>query len=93
MTSRLFNILNLIYMPLFIDERAALNNVQKEKMRQTIASVPLICYIASFLTAIFLKYRGERCNDKVINSSSYIFSPSFSKVSEIDKKIIMRYHK
>lgn len=65
MAARLFNILNLVYMPLFIDERAAQNNVQKENIRQTIASVPLVCYVASFMTAIFLKLRGDRCNDKV----------------------------
>lgn len=65
MAARLFNILNLVYMPLFIDERAFQDIVQKEQIRQTIASVPLVCYIASFLTAIFLKFRGQRCNDKV----------------------------
>lgn len=65
MAARLFNILNLVYIPLLIDERSFQNNVEKEKMRQTIASVPLVCYISSFLTAIFLKFRGERFNDKV----------------------------
>lgn len=79
MASRLFNILNLIYIPLFIDERAFENNVQKEKMRQTIASVPLVCYIASFLSSIFLKFRRESCNDKVSNLLRISQMPQFKK--------------
>ncbi|CAH1115973.1 unnamed protein product [Phaedon cochleariae] len=65
MTSRLFTTLNLIYMPLYIDERGSFNVENKERMRQTIASVPLVSYIASFLTAIFLKFRLRILTDKV----------------------------
>nr|XP_023029278.1 major facilitator superfamily domain-containing protein 12-like [Leptinotarsa decemlineata] len=65
MTSRLFTTLNLIYIPLYINERGALNDVDKEKVRETIATVPLASYISSFLTAIFLKFRIEIFTDKV----------------------------
>lgn len=66
MASRLFTTLNLIYIPLYIDERGALVE-DKAKMRQTIASVPLTSYIASFLTSLILKFRSGICNDKVMN--------------------------
>ncbi|ERL89193.1 hypothetical protein D910_06567 [Dendroctonus ponderosae] len=65
MASRLFTILNLIYIPLYLDERGAVEVVAKEKMRQTIATIPLVSYVASFLTSIFLKCRGQCCPDKV----------------------------
>ncbi|CAG9858312.1 unnamed protein product [Phyllotreta striolata] len=57
MCSRLFTTLNLIYIPLYIDERGQLNNIEKDSLRQTIASIPLTSYIASFLTSILLKFR------------------------------------
>ncbi|KAJ8946335.1 hypothetical protein NQ318_004225 [Aromia moschata] len=65
MSSRLFTILNLIYIPLYIDERGSLEIAEHEKMRQTIASVPLASYLASFLTSIFLKFRIKICSDKI----------------------------
>lgn len=68
MSSRLFITLNLIYIPLYIDERASLDTTQEETIRQTIASVPLVCYLASFFTSILLKLRTNRCNDKVKKS-------------------------
>ncbi|CAH1135916.1 unnamed protein product [Ceutorhynchus assimilis] len=65
MASRLFTILNLIYIPLYLDERGNIEVVEKEKMRQTIATIPLVCYIASFMTSLMLKCRGRCCPDKV----------------------------
>lgn len=67
MASRLFTTLSLIYIPLYIAERAANENTQTDGIRQTIAAVPLVSYIASFLTSIFLKFRLSICNDKVMN--------------------------
>ncbi|XP_072391386.1 major facilitator superfamily domain-containing protein 12-like isoform X1 [Diabrotica undecimpunctata] len=66
MCSRLFTTLNLIYMPLYIEERGMLNDMEKERMRQSIASIPLTSYIASFLTSLFLKFRVGVVGDKVI---------------------------
>lgn len=65
MASRLFTILNLIYIPLYLDERGEIEIVEKEKIRQTIATIPLVCYIASLLTSLLLKYRERCCSDKV----------------------------
>ncbi|XP_066260688.1 major facilitator superfamily domain-containing protein 12-like isoform X2 [Euwallacea similis] len=65
MASRLFIILNLVYIPLYLDERAEIEVVEKERIRQTIATIPLVCYVASFITSVFLKCRGSSCPDKV----------------------------
>ncbi|XP_018577138.1 major facilitator superfamily domain-containing protein 12-like [Anoplophora glabripennis] len=77
MASRLFTILNLIYIPLYIDERGSLVE-DKARMRQTIASIPLTCYIASFLTSIVLKFRNEVCNDKITYLCGSLFGLSAS---------------
>ncbi|KAG5879219.1 hypothetical protein JTB14_026717 [Gonioctena quinquepunctata] len=66
MASRLFTTLNLIYIPLYINERSALDDVDKERVRQTIATIPLASYVASFITAIFLKFRIEIFTDQVM---------------------------
>lgn len=65
MASRLFTILNLIYIPLYLDERGSIEVTEKEKIRQTIATIPLVSYIASFLTSITLKCRLPCCTDKI----------------------------
>ncbi|CAH0564736.1 unnamed protein product [Brassicogethes aeneus] len=46
--------------------RATNENMEMDGIRETIATVPLVCYIASFLTAIFLKFRLSFCGDKII---------------------------
>ncbi|XP_030751839.1 major facilitator superfamily domain-containing protein 12-like [Sitophilus oryzae] len=64
MASRLFTTLNLIYIPLYLDERE--NSAEgKSKIRETIATIPLVCYISSLATSLVLKCRGSYCNDKV----------------------------
>nr|CAI5839050.1 unnamed protein product [Callosobruchus analis] len=73
MASRLFTILNLIYIPLYIDERSATDQIRIEQVRETIATVPLVSYIASFLTSILLKYKNGICNDKTIYAIGTFF--------------------
>ncbi|VEN40083.1 unnamed protein product [Callosobruchus maculatus] len=73
MASRLFTILNLIYMPLYIDERSTTDQTRIEQVRETIATVPLVSYIASFLTSILLKYKNGICNDKIIYAVGTFF--------------------
>ncbi|CAH1114108.1 unnamed protein product, partial [Psylliodes chrysocephalus] len=65
MCSRLFTTLNLIYIPLYIDERGELNDIEKESLRQTIASIPLTSYIASFVTSVALKCRIGILTDQI----------------------------
>lgn len=65
MASRLFTTLTLIYIPLYLDEKGYISEVIRKEYRQAIASVPLVCFLASFITSILLKYRTNRCSDKV----------------------------
>ncbi|XP_068916276.1 major facilitator superfamily domain-containing protein 12-like isoform X1 [Tenebrio molitor] len=64
MASRLFTTLTLIYIPLYLDEKGAGSESTGDGIRQTIASVPLVCFVASFLTSILVKFRW--CGDKVV---------------------------
>ncbi|NP_001280547.1 uncharacterized protein LOC655856 [Tribolium castaneum] len=66
MASRLFTTLTLIYIPLYLDEKGARSEDTGDGIRQTIASVPLVCFVASFMTSIALKFRLRRCSDKVV---------------------------
>ncbi|KAL1498164.1 hypothetical protein ABEB36_009006 [Hypothenemus hampei] len=77
--SRLFTILNLIYIPLYLEERGSLEIVNKDKIRETIATIPLVCYVASFLTSICLKCRGRCCPDKV----TYLIGGTIGLVTSI----------
>ncbi|XP_050298744.1 major facilitator superfamily domain-containing protein 12-like [Anthonomus grandis grandis] len=79
MASRLFTILNLIYIPLYLDERGATEVVEKEKMRQRIATIPLVSYIASFLMSLFLKFKGQCLPDKL----TYLIGGTVGIISSI----------
>lgn len=65
MASRLFTTLNLIYIPLYLEEREENSNIINNGLRQTIATVPLVCFLSSFISSIFLRFRGSACNDKI----------------------------
>ncbi|KAJ8923207.1 hypothetical protein NQ315_001762 [Exocentrus adspersus] len=77
MASRLFTTLNLIYIPLYIEERAT-SPEEKTRMRQTVASVPLVCYLASFLTSLILKFVNGVCSDKTTYLCGALFGLSAS---------------
>ncbi|KAJ3640078.1 hypothetical protein Zmor_003395 [Zophobas morio] len=74
MASRLFTTLTLIYIPLYLDEKGAGSEDTGDGIRRTIASVPLVCFVASFLTSIILKFRIRRCGDKVVYLSGIILA-------------------
>lgn len=85
--SRLFTTLNLIYIPLYINERNEneTHNSINEGDREGIASFPLVCYVASFLTAFFLKFQTSKVN-KFSNKTFY--RTSFIKFVEDLRKIL-----
>lgn len=59
--SRLFTTLNLIYIPLYINERTENGtNLTAIGDRQAIASFPLVCYLASLVTALLLKFQTSK---------------------------------
>lgn len=63
--SRLYMILNLVYMPLYLEERESLN-VTGGDLREAVATVPLLSFLASFLASLGLKYKGSVCGNKVL---------------------------
>ncbi|KAF2905186.1 hypothetical protein ILUMI_00996, partial [Ignelater luminosus] len=65
MASRLFTTLNLIYIPLYLEERHVSINSNDDEIRQTIASVPLASFLASFITSILLKWRSRYFGENV----------------------------
>ncbi|KAK4871773.1 hypothetical protein RN001_015897 [Aquatica leii] len=65
MASRLFTTLNLIYTPLFLEERQTAD-VANSDIRQAIAIVPLVTFLSSFFTSIILKCRSQQVTDKLI---------------------------
>lgn len=68
MSSRLYTILNLIYMPLYLEERLQTND-NDNSIRGAIASVPLMCFLASFATSLAINNRPNFVTDKVLYSS------------------------
>ncbi|KAF5283596.1 hypothetical protein FQA39_LY17298 [Lamprigera yunnana] len=66
MASRLFTILNLIYIPLFLEERQSVSNSSGDDLRNAIAIVPLVSFASSFLTSIVLKFRTNQITDKCL---------------------------
>lgn len=65
MSSRLYTILNLIYIPLFLEERSDADVREISTVRSAIAVVPLISFCASFLASILLNYKTKYVSDKV----------------------------
>lgn len=72
--SRLFITLATVYLPLYIEETEAAD-------RQALATVPMVSYTTSFVTAFLLKYINRSCGSKVrfglqrneINENGFIF--------------------
>lgn len=58
--SRLFITLATVYLPLYIEETDVGG-------KQALATVPLVSYIASFVSALTLKYINKSCGTKVIH--------------------------
>ncbi|XP_058805399.1 major facilitator superfamily domain-containing protein 12-like [Phymastichus coffea] len=56
--SRLFITLATVYLPLYIEETGVGG-------RQALATVPLVSYLASFVSALMLKYINRSCGSKV----------------------------
>ncbi|KAB0801069.1 hypothetical protein PPYR_05423 [Photinus pyralis] len=74
MASRLFTTLNLIYIPLFLEERELKFMPKGDGIRQSIAIVPLVSFLSSFAMSIILKWRPKQMNDKMIYIVGSIFS-------------------
>lgn len=74
MSSRLFTTLSLIYIPLYLDEKISVLSQDGNGLRGAVASVPLVCFVSSFLTSLFLKYCAKVCNDKVVYMIGGLFS-------------------
>lgn len=68
MSSRLYTVLNLIYIPLFLEERSDADVRETTTVRSAIAIVPLVSFCGSFLASIFLNYKTKCVNDKVGSS-------------------------
>ncbi|XP_017769150.1 PREDICTED: major facilitator superfamily domain-containing protein 12-like [Nicrophorus vespilloides] len=66
MSARLYSILNLIYIPLYLNERITKYNQESDSIRSSVAIIPLICFLTSFITSIILKYRPNVLSDKMI---------------------------
>ncbi|GJQ66991.1 hypothetical protein Trydic_g21921 [Trypoxylus dichotomus] len=66
MSSRLYTVLNLIYIPLFLEERSNNDQKQIEVVRSSIATIPLTSFCASFIASIFLNYKSKFVNDKMV---------------------------
>lgn len=56
--SRLFITLSTVYLPLYIEETEIGG-------KQTLATVPLVSYVSSFVAALLLKYINRSCGTKV----------------------------
>ncbi|XP_057656336.1 major facilitator superfamily domain-containing protein 12-like isoform X1 [Diorhabda carinulata] len=79
MCSRLLTTLNLIYIPLYIEERGSLNDIGKDRIRQTVASIPLTSYLTSFVTSLLLKCLVGIVSDKI----TYCFGSIIGLVTSI----------
>lgn len=72
--SRLFLTTSLVYMPLWLNERAATIPVGPDKPNvELIATVPLVSFLASFVAAILLK-----CLHRMSHSKSYLLGSLLS---------------
>ena len=58
-TSRLFLTISLVYMPLYLTETLS-------EETELIASVPLVCYLSSFVASLGIKYVNNQFGSKVI---------------------------
>ncbi|KAK5639425.1 hypothetical protein RI129_011917 [Pyrocoelia pectoralis] len=74
MASRLFTTLNLIYIPLFLEERQIILMPESDGIREAIAIVPLVSFLSSFGMSFILKFRPKQMNEKVIYVVGSIFS-------------------
>ncbi|KAJ9581336.1 hypothetical protein L9F63_023484, partial [Diploptera punctata] len=57
-TSRLFLTISLVYMPLYLNETLS-------KETELIASVPLVCYLSSFIASLAIKYFNNLYGSKM----------------------------
>ncbi|KRT83808.1 hypothetical protein AMK59_4195 [Oryctes borbonicus] len=73
MSSRLYTVLNLIYIPLFLEERAKISQQEIQTVRNSIAIVPLVSFCASFIASIFLNCKSKFVNDKIVYCTGSIF--------------------
>lgn len=58
MASRLFLTLSLVYMPLYLDESLMQD-------AETLASVPFVSFVASFIASLGVKYSNSFLSSKV----------------------------
>lgn len=72
--SRLYWALSLVYVPLFLEERLAMNPSAGSEL---VASVPLVLYISSFFSSLLLKSKINRFG----NQASYLLGSTLSLVS------------
>ncbi|XP_058827277.1 major facilitator superfamily domain-containing protein 12-like [Topomyia yanbarensis] len=73
--SRLFMTTSLVYMPLWLDERAFQPDpIQNNASVEHLATVPLVSFLASFIASVVLKF----VNKYVGNSFMYFFGSSIS---------------
>ncbi|XP_018331532.1 major facilitator superfamily domain-containing protein 12 isoform X2 [Agrilus planipennis] len=84
MASRLYTTLNLIYIPLYLDERQSDELSSIDGIRSTVATVPFVVYVVSFITAIILNFRKQ--SDTIV----YVFGSLFSMSASIWIGIIGR---
>lgn len=55
-------------MPLYLEEQAAINaDIGNNNIREYLASVPLVSFVASFITSIVLKYKTDLWGNKVFH--------------------------
>ncbi|XP_049876892.1 major facilitator superfamily domain-containing protein 12-like isoform X2 [Pectinophora gossypiella] len=74
--SRLYWALSLVYVPLFLEERLAVNPTQGSEL---VASVPLVLYISSFFFSLILKSKISSCGNQV----AYLIGSFLSLTSSV----------
>lgn len=73
MASRLFLTLSLVYMPLYLDESLMQD-------AETLASVPFVSFVASFIASLGVKYSNSFLSSKVSGGVTLLDVSAFSPI-------------
>ncbi|XP_022914942.1 major facilitator superfamily domain-containing protein 12-like [Onthophagus taurus] len=73
MSSRLCTILNLIYVPLYLEERYSNGSDKDHGIRSAVAVVPLVSFCASLFASILLRYKPKQFGHRLTYLVGSIF--------------------